>query len=38
MTDKRKEATKQMKFCKELMDRLSKLVAENIDEEAEEAW
>lgn len=32
MTDKRKEAKEQTKFCKELMNRLSKLINENIDE------
>lgn len=34
MSDKRKQAKEQMKFCKELMDRLNKSVADNIDEDS----
>ena len=34
MSDKRKQAKEQMKFCKELMDRLAKLVEDNIDEDS----
>lgn len=34
MSDKRKQAKEQMKFCKELMDRLSVLVTDNIDEDS----
>lgn len=32
MKDKRKQAKEQMKFCKELMNRLVKSIDENIDE------
>ena len=31
MADNRKQAKEQVKFCKELMDRLVKSVADNID-------
>lgn len=31
MTDKRKQVKEQVKFCKELMLRLDKSVAENVD-------
>lgn len=31
MSDKRKQVKEQMKFCKELMNRLVKLMDENID-------
>ncbi len=34
MADKRKQAKAQIKFCKELMDRLDKSFAENIDEDS----
>ena len=34
MTDKRKQAKEQIKFCKELMNRLCKLLEENIDEKS----
>ena len=34
MADKRKQAKEQMKFCKELMDRLSDLLTDNIDEDS----
>ena len=34
MKDKRKQAKEQCKFCKELMNRLDKLIAENIDEQS----
>lgn len=34
MKDKRKKAKEQMKFCKELMSRLDKSLAENIDEDS----
>ena len=32
MADKRKQAKEQVKFCKELMDRLNKSVEENANE------
>lgn len=34
MADKRKQAKEQVKFCKELMDRLAMQVNENIDEKS----
>ena len=34
MSDKRKQAKEQMKFCKELMDRLTKLVEDNIEDDS----
>lgn len=34
MADKRKQVKEQMKFCKELMLRLDKLVTENVDMES----
>lgn len=34
MGDKRKRVEEQMKFCKELMNRLDKSLADNIDEES----
>lgn len=34
MTDKRKQAKEQIKFCKELMNRLCKSFDENINEES----
>lgn len=33
MADKRKQVKEQVKFCKELMNRLDKSVTENIDED-----
>lgn len=34
MSDKRKQAKEQIKFCKTLMDRLVKSIDENIDEDS----
>ena len=34
MSDERKQAKEQTKFCKELMDRLTKLVEDNIKEDS----
>lgn len=34
MADKRKQAKLQVKFCKELMDRLNDLLDENINEDS----
>ena len=34
MNDKRKQVKEQVKFCKELMDRLNKSVAENVDKKS----
>lgn len=34
MKDKRKEVKEQIKFCKELMNRLVKSIDENIDEDS----
>ncbi len=34
MKDKRKEAKEQIKFCKELMNRLAKSIDDNIDEDS----
>lgn len=34
MKDKRKQAKEQIKFCKELMDRLVQSLNENIDEDS----
>ena len=34
MADKRKQAKEQIKFCKELMDRLVKSISDNIDEDS----
>lgn len=31
MTDKRKQVKEQIKFCKELMNRLNKSIEENVD-------
>lgn len=34
MADNRKQAKEQIKFCKELMDRLVKSISDNIDEDS----
>lgn len=34
MKDKRKQVKEQVKFCKELMNRLDESVAENVDEDS----
>ncbi len=34
MADNRKQAKEQVKFCKELMDRLVKSISDNIDEDS----
>ena len=34
MADKRKQVKEQIKFCKELMDRLVKSISDNIDEDS----
>jgi hypothetical protein len=34
VSDKRKQAKEQMKFCKELMNRLAQSVEDNIDEDS----